>query len=61
MILSPYLFVIVTEYMNKGLDTLASNPNFNFHQKHRKLLHIGVLWIIMFCIKSIRNNNLVVK
>lgn len=32
-LISPLLFVIIMEYLHRVLETLALNPNFNFHPK----------------------------
>lgn len=35
--LSPFIFVLVMEYLNRQLRTLRHNPNFNYHPKCSKL------------------------
>lgn len=41
--LSPYLFVLAMEYLNRQLQTLKNQPDFNFHPKCGKLFitHLG--------------------
>lgn len=41
--LSPFLFVLVMEYLHRMLNTLKAQPNFNFHPRCDKLE------IINFC------------
>nr|XP_016440329.1 PREDICTED: uncharacterized protein LOC107766112 [Nicotiana tabacum] len=40
--MSPYLFVLAMEYLNRSLKTLTKNPDFNFHPKFTRLQVSGL-------------------
>lgn len=52
--MSPYLFVIAMEYLNKALKTLTKIPYFNFHPKCSKLqiVHICFVDNLLMCCRA---------
>ncbi|XP_070030163.1 uncharacterized protein [Nicotiana sylvestris] len=52
--MSPYLFVLAMEYLNRSLKTLIQNPDFNFHPKYARLqvLHICFVDDLLMCCRA---------
>ncbi|XP_070001990.1 uncharacterized protein LOC142166102 [Nicotiana tabacum] len=52
--MSPYLFVLAIEYLNRSLKTLIQNPDFNFHPKCTRLqvLHIRFVDDLLMCCRA---------
>lgn len=52
--MSPYLFVLAMEYLNRSLRTLIQNPDFNFHPKCARLqvLHICFADDLLMCCRA---------
>lgn len=52
--MSPYLFVLAMEYLNRSLKQLRHNPNFNFHPKcaNRELIHICFADDLLMCCRA---------
>ncbi|XP_075076894.1 uncharacterized protein LOC142163500 [Nicotiana tabacum] len=52
--MSPYLFVLAKEYLNRSLKTLTQNLNFNFHSKCAKLqvIHICFADDLLMCCRA---------
>nr|XP_009592377.1 uncharacterized protein LOC104089234 [Nicotiana tomentosiformis] len=52
--MSPYLFVLTMEYLNRSLKTLIQNPDFNFHPKCARLqvLHICFAGDLLICCRA---------
>ncbi|XP_019227742.1 PREDICTED: uncharacterized protein LOC109209032 [Nicotiana attenuata] len=54
--MSPYLFVLVMEYLNRALKQLNSNPDFNYHPNCAKLgvIHICFADDLLMCCRADR-------
>ncbi|XP_019248388.1 PREDICTED: uncharacterized protein LOC109227643 [Nicotiana attenuata] len=52
--MSPYLFVLAMEYLNRSLKTLTQNPDFNFRPKCARLqvLHICFADDLLMCCRA---------
>lgn len=52
--MSPYLFVLVMEYLNKALKKLKDNPNFNHHPRcsRNNITHICFADDLIICSRA---------
>lgn len=54
--MSPYLFVLAMEYLNRSLKNLKQNPDFNYHPRCSKLdlVHICFADDLLMCCRADR-------